>query len=393
MLDVWGSIHELSQPCLLKAVTEPAIDSEGVVKDSILKSIDILLWEDVDRAVLESGVSPFQHESLYTADKWLTTSALQKCIRRGHSELAEQYARSSVRIDPDHAFRRLAIIALEDIGLGNLKMVAATLAVLSDKRRRQRIGEERLAVYLASGMSTAVKSRLACEMLSLVDYNPQTAKLAEPLYGLDAVTLSQIVQNEAFGSTRQIISLWLLLGTNRLQSRELVSHHGYGWRALLGLLGEERAPLIYHYIVRAGLSRCRDSLALPYVLLAKFANQNPLLKTVRSDIPSPELIGSYPSFAYDMHTRIGRLAIKELAVNCSTDLRMTRVRDVGNLIFALEGGLLDERITSCGASDVSQRAKCLELFEEEQLCLTVDGLRGDLVSNLDDIRRRVCVSA
>ena len=392
MFDVWDSIHCLRQQCLIKAVTEPAIDSEGVVKDSILKSIDRLLWDEVESAIFGSGVRPSQHDSLYTADKWLTTSALQKCIRRGHSELAERYARSSVRIDADHAFRRLAIIALEDVGLGDLKLVSTTLAILGNKLRRRSLGEERLAVHLAIRLSSAIKSRLACEMLSLVEYDAGAAKIAERLAGFDAVDLSNIVRSEDFASTRQLISLWLLHGTRRLRSRQLVTMAGQGPRGLLRLLIDQRAPLIFHYIIRMGLSRCRDSLALPYVLLAKFADQNPLLYTVRSETPRPTLIGSYPSFAYDMHTRIGRRAIKEFEVRYGTKLRAKGVLDVGNLVFALEGGLLDERLAGCGAEDIAEMATSLEVFDHCRLRLPSDGSLVDLVSKLDEIRRRVAVS-
>lgn len=393
MLDVWESVHELSQPCLIKAVTESAIGSEGVVKDSILRSIDNLLWEGVERAVLEREVRALQHESRYTADKWLTTSALQKCIRRGHGDLAERYARSSVRINADHSFRRLAIIALEDVGLGDLRLVATTLAILGNKQRRRSLGEERLAAFLAVQMSSAVKCRLACEMLSLVEYEKEAAKIAERLTDLDPVAVSNIMRCEGFGSTTQLVSLWLLHGTDRLRSRRLAPLAGQGYQGLLRVLNEQRTPLIFHYIVRMGLSRCRDSLVIPYAVTGTFADQNPLMQVIRSDIPRPELMGSYPSFAYDMHTRIGRQVIREVALRFDEELRSMGVRNVANLVFALEGGLLNERVTGCGAGDISQIARSLEVFEQRRLGLDIGGPLAKLVSKLDEIRRRVAVSA
>lgn len=392
MFDVWDSIHQLNQPCLIRAMSEPAIGNEGVVRDSVLRSIDNYLWEDVERGVLESDIHPVQNQELYTADKWLTTSALQKCIRRGHGQLAERYVRSGVRIDPDHTFRRLAIIALEDVGLGDLKLVATTLAILGNKLRRRSLCEERLAVHLAAQMSRAIKSRLSCEMLSLVEYDNETGKIAERVSGLDAVALSNIAQSEDFGSTRQLVSLWLLHGTDRLRSRQLGTIAGQGQRGLLRLLIAQSAPLIFHYIVRMGLSRCRDSLAIPYVLLAKFADENPLLRTFCSDIPTSKLIGSYPSFAYDMHTRIGRRAIKQLEVQFGEELRSMGVRDVGNLVFALEGGLLDERVVGCGTEDISQIATSLEVFEQRRSCSNIGDPFADLIPNLNEIRLRAAVS-
>lgn len=392
MHDIWQTLSELRQPCLARATPVAALDDRGMVRDSVLKSIDETLWEDIESSLQEASIPHFQDEHLYTSDKWLTTSALQKCIRRGHSDLAERYVRSGIRIDADHTFRRLAVIALEDVGLGDLKLVAATLAVLSDKRRRQNIGEERLAVDLVTRMSRAVKSRLACEMLSLVEYDPNSAKIAEPLYALDAAALSQIVRHEGIGSTEHLISLWLLHGTDRLRSRQISSISGAGQRGLLELMTKQSAPLIFPYIVRMGLSRCRDSLAIPYVALAKFAHRNPFLQTRPNNIPLPEFIGSYPSFAYDMHTRIGRRAIRDFEVNCTGELRSAGVQNAGNLVFALEGGLLDDRVTGGGADQISKTAMMLELFGEDRPCSSICDLRDGIFSNFRGIRRQVAAS-
>lgn len=278
------------------------------------------------------------------------------------------------------------------MGLGDLKLIAATLAVLSDKRRRQRIGEERLAAYLATRLSGAVKSRLACEMLSLVEYDPESLSVAKPLCGLNEPTLSRVFREEPFGSARQVISLWLLHGTDRLRSRLLMPNKGYGWRALLRLMAQLKLPLISHYIVRMGLSRCRESLTIPYVSLAKFADQRPILRTSENDIPRPTLIGSYPSFAYDMHTRIGRRAIKMFEINFTSQLRILGVRDVGNLVFALEGGVLDEQVTGCGASDIHQIATRLEVFEQRRPGSDIADPFANFSSILNEFRRRAAVS-
>ena len=69
------------------------------------------------------------------------------------------------------------------------------------------------------------------------------------------------------------------------------------------------------------------------------------------------------------------------------------VRNVANLVFALEGGLLNERVTGCGAGDISQIARSLEVFEQRRLGLDIGGPLAKLVSKLDEIRRRVAVSA
>ncbi len=391
MFDVWETLYALRQPCLMRAPTEAVISADRVVTSSMLRALDELLWEDVERATLESEIYPCQADSLYTSDKWLTTSALQKCIRRGHSDLAERFGRSGVRIDADHCFRRLAIVALEDIGLGDLKLIATTLAVLGDRRRRERLGEERLAAFLSREMSSSLKSRLACEMLSLVEYNPQSSSIAEQLSGLDEQTLGRIVREREFGSSKQLIALWLLHGSDRLRCQKLRSIKGAGQWGVLRLLTAQGAPLIFHYIVKMGLSRCRDSLAIPYVLLERFADANPLLKTARDSIPKPEMIGSYPSFAYDMHTRPGRFALKQAEAMFRSQLSAAGVRSFGNLVFALEGGCCARRVSSACTQAIRSRATGFELFERDGLA--IDRVLADLnpIPHIDEFRRQAAV--
>lgn len=385
----WQTIGELRQPCLMRAVPEMAMSLDGVVGESILRSIDETLWEWVERRAVTSLVETTQADRLYTTDKWLTTSALQKCIRRGHTDLAERYARSAVRIDADHAFRRLAVIALEDVGLGDLKLTSATLAVLGDKRRRFRLGEERLAGLLARKLSRAVKSRLACEMLSTVEYDRDATSAAAHARHLEEAELITIIAREEFASTVQMISLLLLYGTKRLTSRAIPNADGFGVHSVLRLLTEMRVPLIFHYIVRNALRRCRDNLALPFVLIGSLPLADWEMTVARDDISPAPMIGPYPSFAYDMHTRTGRAAIQRFKTHFRPVLEKAGVTNASNYVFAVEGGLLNQRLSHPIFDQLRLRATRLEIFGRD------DGSEWELASNLkinpilDDLRRQV----
>jgi hypothetical protein len=56
-------------------------------------------------------------------DRWLAASTLQKAIRRGDALTAGRAVRTLYRHDPRSAWRRLLIIAYEDIGIGALDIV------------------------------------------------------------------------------------------------------------------------------------------------------------------------------------------------------------------------------------------------------------------------------
>src|SRR5271166_2480982 len=59
-------------------------------------------------------------------DRWLASSALQKAIRRGDVLTAQRALRTLCRHDPRSAWRRLLVIACEDVGIGALHAVIVT---------------------------------------------------------------------------------------------------------------------------------------------------------------------------------------------------------------------------------------------------------------------------
>jgi hypothetical protein len=67
---------------------------------------------------------------------WIAMSALQKAIRRGHEDLAHRAAATLLVDAPDRLWRRLAIIAFEDVGLANIDTVGIVTASLGGKRLR-----------------------------------------------------------------------------------------------------------------------------------------------------------------------------------------------------------------------------------------------------------------
>jgi replication-associated recombination protein RarA len=67
---------------------------------------------------------------------------------------------------PDKLWRRLACIAFEDIGLGDLDTVALATAAMSGKRFRSELGGEwTTASFFVSHMSDATKCRAADDLL------------------------------------------------------------------------------------------------------------------------------------------------------------------------------------------------------------------------------------
>jgi hypothetical protein len=73
---------------------------------------------------------------------WLAMSLLQKAIRRGESELAQQASATLLMIAPDRLWRRCGAAAFEEIGIADLEAVSLVTAALAGKRYRATIGGE-----------------------------------------------------------------------------------------------------------------------------------------------------------------------------------------------------------------------------------------------------------
>src|SRR5260370_32055155 len=97
---------------------------------------------------------------------WLAMSLLQKAIRRGESEMAQQAAATLLLIAPERLWRRCGAAAFEEIGVADLQTVSLVTAALAGKRYRATIGGEwKVASFIVDRMAKAPKCRAADDLL------------------------------------------------------------------------------------------------------------------------------------------------------------------------------------------------------------------------------------
>jgi hypothetical protein len=78
-------------------------------------------------------------------DRWLALSAMQKSIRRGDGLTAQRALRTLYQHDPSSAWRRLLIIACEDIGIGALDAVVMTATRCANVKALREMGKDQAA--------------------------------------------------------------------------------------------------------------------------------------------------------------------------------------------------------------------------------------------------------
>ena len=69
--------------------------------------------ESIDHPRALNAIDPLR------CDRWLALSAMQKSIRRGDGLTALRALRTLYQHDPSSTWRRLLIIACEDVGIGS----------------------------------------------------------------------------------------------------------------------------------------------------------------------------------------------------------------------------------------------------------------------------------
>jgi hypothetical protein len=105
------------------------------------------------------------------ADRWLLASLLQKAIRRDQPHMALGAALSLLEIDSARVWRRLATVALEDIGVGDLDVTLLLLAASTAAVVRRALGGNRECLAAIMPLACkAVKDRTADHLGSLVRY-------------------------------------------------------------------------------------------------------------------------------------------------------------------------------------------------------------------------------
>jgi hypothetical protein len=285
-------------------------------------------------------------------DRYVALSALQKAIRRGEEDLALTAAMNLMIGGPQAIWRRLAIIAFEDIGVANIDVVGWATVVIGDRELRARLGGEwKVMEFLVRALCRSAKNRATDELTYLIEHSPALADVRDELPGL-----SLRWRIAAATDTRSCISVralatWFSIGTDRITSSALAPVPGC-LENTFGALRDAGCPGTAVEIGRMGLKRtgCILAAMLPSLYWLRGTGEY----SVEDDLILPETkIGPVPSWVFDMHTRSGLAAFglyrrrsarmrAYLTEHADPSANLTRL--IGYLVFAIESGLLRKRM-------------------------------------------------
>jgi hypothetical protein len=248
-------------------------------------------------------------EKPIAADPWVVSSLLQKSIRRGETEIAQRAALTLCKFKGTAIWRRLTVIAFEDVGIGDLAALTITVAVGSDSAWRKRHGGDwALAVQLAGTLAEAPKDRSADYLCQAKDH-PALGDFTQTMANASVETKLSNVRAKTLGLPQRAVAALSALSTG---SRGEISRTMGALDALLVTFRELGVPEELVVASRIGAARTREPITLmvPLIWLAANDSQKQLCYF---PVPPLAALGEVPLYALDQHTRLGRTAIWRFA--------------------------------------------------------------------------------
>lgn len=317
-------------------------------------------------AELQDDHPPALDQTTLPHSRYVLVSALQKSIRRGLETVALNCAVNLLQHEPDKFWRRLAVIAFEDVGIGDIDTVAFVVSATGAKRWRDAHGGDLpIASYLVRRLCRAIKDRSTDDLYVTAELHPDLHSLR-----LDLTFKPQGVLHNTIAKSRSLkhkaLAAWYAAGTSRFRSDELRERRG-DLQALFNFYGELGLSPFTVEVCRAGVSKSGVVLPVffPLLMLAHRSSKQGETADILSVSP---IVDGIPLCALDMFTREGHRAIAELIKQSSplqtllSDLapkrswqKVTRL-----LLFRAESSLVNRRLSWKSGTELRAHADYLD---------------------------------
>lgn len=321
------------------------------------KSFDSLSYREVAGSLV-SRLGSFSFATpapVECSDKWLLSSALQKLIRRGAAEDAFAVACRLHQVDPSYLYRRLPVIAFEDVGLGDLGLCLDVLLLCSSRRWWQRDALQTIA-YASQSLARAIKCRALCDLLCwgriLLEGTAEDRSLCSATLLADAAR-----SRVGFAGVATRLAL---VADRMLRAVDVEAEDAIRELVALGCLSQLEGYMALQSRRTAGLS---------LMLLATSWLGEGAEPPLSGKTPSVQLIAGVPTCALDQYTRLGRSVFSSLASQSGPiralmgeiSGRVERAKLIGMAVFHVDGSLLDKSRQSDVITNLRAEVELAEL--------------------------------
>lgn len=319
--------------------------------DAAFTLLDERMEADLLAAIrqLQTPVIPQRHvpdERVY-----LIRSCLQKAIRRGETATALRMAYALQQVNEEALYRRMSVIALEDIGLGNLPLVNRFLWVQGKHAWRREAGAARILTYFINEFCQSVKDRNSCDIKITYHRHPGLAAERRSFARLEDAALVNIIRDGTKPLAARAMAAHYLAGVREGEYEHLLGR-ARNLSSLLDAYRKMAVPVEVLYAIRRGATAQQEGMHTALGLLAALRTELPHPAATADDLLVLPRVGPYLSASLDLHTREG-LAAYHTAIRRDAGLRRKlqalapghEAADVlGACLFRMEGGQVNQRL-------------------------------------------------
>jgi hypothetical protein len=243
-------------------------------------------------------------------DRWLALSAMQKSIRRGDSLTAKRALATLYRSDPSSTWRRLLIIACEDVGIAAPGALVTTANRCANVKALRETGKDEAAALATAQMLAEVpKDRSADLLFAAVLHHPTLEIMRSKCRSASVSQRLEFVADPTLSLPERALAVWHSSGVESY-GEQRVGPGDLG--ALLLTYARLGVPDWLLETLATTIKKAREpfALLLPLLWLAAVGTETELLD---SPLSPSALINGVPLCALDKHTRLGRQAIGRFA--------------------------------------------------------------------------------
>lgn len=222
-------------------------------------------WIPLMEQLCETKIDVEPYAQVNPERKWEIASALQKSIRRSDSKIACRLMQALWSVEPSYAIRRLATTVAEDIGPANVPLMGLVLALAPKLAKGNNLP---VAIAIVKKLCESVKSRTYCSLSVIDSYADSSDGSLDTKSSLTERQKSWLLNLDEPVLSKQPFLKWIKSASGRAEG--LPKYCAY-----------EEIDLDLHKI--------------------------------QVDVPLHRTVYGLPSYAYDMHTQIGKATIATVA--------------------------------------------------------------------------------
>jgi hypothetical protein len=243
------------------------------------------------------------------SDKWIAASALQKCIRRGKVDLALRAAARLNALDPVAPWRRLIIIAFEDVGAADPAALIETVAIVTSTAWRAKHDAGKILDWLVRRLAEAPKDRSADLAISALRYHENLASLRAIFCQASLDRRLELVTAPSASFIERAAAAWFASGLDFRYERLVGPGNLQGLSEAYLALGLDQ-ELTEAMTIAARRTREAITILVPLILFEIECTGGGAISA--NAIPDSPVIDGLPLCALDEHTRGGKQAISRL---------------------------------------------------------------------------------